>query len=32
MQRFAAYTLRFFSQLKNAYLRREGVFFEWISS
>jgi hypothetical protein len=32
MERFTAPVARFFSQMKNAYLRREDVFFTWISS
>jgi hypothetical protein len=32
MERFAASVIHFFSQLKNAYLRREDSFFTWISS
>ncbi len=32
MERFAASVVHFFSLVKNAYLRREDVFFTWISS
>jgi hypothetical protein len=32
MQRFAASTVRFFSQLKHAYLRSEGQLIKWIAS
>jgi len=32
MERFAVSVVRFFSQVKHAYLRREDVFFTWISS